>query len=180
VTSAGSIGSPRISTPIKVVGHDLQTLEICISKECKMAKNYKYSQTHTVGTSLADLGAPPISGIFSDLGFTVVLRNTGTNDCSIYLIGENNAPVEHFLPSGNNGIVLVNVPYEHISNGLQGIASGGSTTVKVTIQSEYKREVNLLDSESSAAVLEQLGIEPSLPGGLTEVRDFRDYFEIKV
>jgi hypothetical protein len=129
-----------------------------------MANNYKYSITHIVTTTYGDLNAPFIPDLFKDLSFTVVLRNKGANDCSIFLKGENGSIIEHFCPANNNGIVLQHVPWEHLSSGLDGQSIGGNTNVLVVIQSQVDTRSHVqvdLPNAFEDAVLKALGVDIS-------------------
>jgi hypothetical protein len=102
----------------------------------------------------------------------------------VFFVGENGSQIEHFLPSGNNGIVLQHVPYEHIQNGLQGSTVSGTTQVYIVIQSQKSQEPIIqqtaLPPEAQEAILEKLGIEISLPSDIYAEGDFRDYVEVIV
>jgi hypothetical protein len=135
-----------------------------------MANNYKYSRTHTISTTYSDLNAPYVPDIFKELAFTIVLRNKGSNDCSVFLKGENGSIIEHFLPANKNGILLQHVPWEHISSGLDGQSLLGSTNVLVVIQSQVDLRSNVnvnLPTPITNALLQSLGIDI----GITPISD---------
>jgi hypothetical protein len=94
---------------------------------------YKYSDVFNL-TSLTDilLPVPPISDLYSNSMFTVTIRNTGTFQAVITLLGRIGDLTPIVVPPTNNGLVLDRIPYDVIAGGAFARVSG-ATTVWFTV-----------------------------------------------
>jgi hypothetical protein len=138
---------------------------------------YKYSQIHTVTTSLLNLGVPLIPAMYKDEVFTIILRNTGGADAVLSLIGAIGDLFSQTVPGGNNGVVIDNVGYDAIAGGVQGQSSGASTTVHISIISLARQNVNVVTAPPvvTAVQAEQAALEAQ-----KRLAEERDYFEVTV
>jgi hypothetical protein len=80
---------------------------------------YKYSDKFNL-TSLTDilLPVPPISDLYANSMFTVTIRNTGSSEAVITLLGRIGDLTPIVVPPTNNGIVLDRIPYDAIAGGV--------------------------------------------------------------
>jgi hypothetical protein len=138
---------------------------------------YKYSQIHTVTTTLLNLGVPLIPGIFANDVFTIILRNTGGADAVLSLIGATGDLLSQTVPGTNNGIVLSDMEWTTIANGIQGQSTGASTTVHITIVTQAKPNVNVITTPQTpiVAALEQAKLEAA-----ALLESDRDYYTVVV
>lgn len=94
---------------------------------------YKYSNIHTVGPVFSNLGVPVIPAPFRDSQFTIVLRNTGTDDATVYLISALGELTLLFVPKSNDGLVLTDMPYDIVAGGVAGQSVSSNTSVHISI-----------------------------------------------
>ena len=96
---------------------------------------YSDGNIYTILTSRGRLPLSSINRQHSDQKFTLTLLNRGGNLITIFFrpLLQNEEPFE--IPPSSPGIILDNIPYEKLVNGIEAVASVGSTDLMVNLYS---------------------------------------------